>query len=115
LVDILDNVLMDEDNNPILEILETVEELLKNNTGFWSSPQLAQSLFNKLFMLIKCDRKEVRLKITKKDRKQILFFLTSSVPGVPSSRVHRKPLSSLHAQPPCNISHGYHNQEGGVP
>ena len=73
-MEILANVLMDDDSSQLLEILETVEELLKNNTAFWSSPQLAQSLFRKLFMLIKSDRKEVRLKISKDDRKQILFF-----------------------------------------
>ena len=51
---------MDDDNNQLIEQLEIVEELLENNTGFWSSARLTQLLFDKLFMLIKCDRKEVR-------------------------------------------------------
>ena len=55
---------MNDDSNQLLEILETVEELLENNIGYWSSPQMTKLLFDKLFMLIKCDRKEVRLKIT---------------------------------------------------
>ena len=57
-------MLVNDNNNQILEILETVEELLENNTGYWSSPQMTKLLFNKLFLLIKSDRKEVRLKIT---------------------------------------------------
>ena len=66
---------MNDDSNQLLEILETVEELLENNTGYWSSPQMTKLLFDKLFMLIKCDRKEVRLKITKISENK-LFFLS---------------------------------------
>jgi hypothetical protein len=65
---------VDDDNTQLLEILETVEKLIKNNTGLWSSRQWAQSLFNKLFVLIKSDRKEVRLKLTKDNFIQLLFF-----------------------------------------
>ena len=80
---------MDDDSNKLLEIMEKVEELLEDNIALWSSPHLTQLLFEKLFLLIKCDRKEVRLKTTKDDRKQILFFsLTFSLSGVPSSRVY---------------------------
>ena len=57
----LENVLMDDDNNKVLEILKTVEELLEDNTGVWSSPQLTQLLLDKLLMLCKWERKEVRI------------------------------------------------------
>ena len=65
---------MNDDCNQLLEILEKVEELLENNTGYWSSPQMTKLLFNKLFMLIKCDRKEVRLKITKISENKLSFL-----------------------------------------
>ena len=65
---------MDDDSNQLLEILEKVEELLENNTGYWSSPQMTKLLFDKLFMLIKCDRKEVRLKITKISENKLSFL-----------------------------------------
>ena len=65
---------MDDDNNQLIDKLETVEELLENNIGYWSSPQMTKLLFNKLFMLIKCDRKEVRLKITKISENKLSFL-----------------------------------------
>ena len=63
LVEILENVFMDDDSNQLLEILDTVDEILDNNACYWSSPQLTHLLFDKLFLLIKCDRKELKVSL----------------------------------------------------
>ena len=61
MLEILEKAIINNDSNKQLEILEAVDEILVDNIILLSFPQLAQLLYNKLFMLIKSDEKKVRV------------------------------------------------------
>ena len=63
MLDILEQAIGDDDLKKQLEIIEALDDILKDDMIISTFPQLIQLLFTKLFMLIKSDNKEVRVEI----------------------------------------------------